>query len=300
MGGERGDKVKNEEQMLTASECILKYGLDWKVESKPVSVDGKQVEGYQAIQRADNGQVFQVARGRYEPVQNVEAFKFFDEIVQTGQAKYHSAGSYKGGAVVWIRAKLPYNFEVLPGDEVATYLRLLTSHDGSTPLEIAPEVVRLVCTNGMQALVVDATKRIASRHTENVRGRFLAGASEILKVEIDYFKRFAEHCKAMAKQEMTGLEIDSFLHKLFNLSEKDDDNSTRVKNQVEEINRLHVNGTGSDIVGVRNTKWGVYNAVTEYIDRYRSTKGDAVNREHSSFMGSGSQLREKAFALLTR
>jgi len=287
------------EELLTASECILKYHLDWDVVSRPITVEGKEVPDFQAIQREDTGHTFQVARGRYRPVQNIEAFKFFDEIVKTGQAKYHSAGSYKNGAVVWMRAKLPHDFTVVKGDDLFTYLRLVTSHDGSQRLSIVPEVIRQVCSNGMQALVKDATKRVAVKHTENLRQRFFINADVLLAKEIKYFQTFAAHCQQMAKETMTGIEIDSFLSALFEISDVEDDNSTRVMNQVTEIKRLCDNGLGADLEGVRGTKWGVYNAVTEYIDKYRSTKGKGDNREYSSFLGSGSRLREEAFALLT-
>jgi hypothetical protein len=123
--------MQNEKELLTASECILKYGLNWNVVKRPVVVDGIELPDYRAIVRADNKQVFQVAGVRYEPIQNTEVFSFFDRIVQSGGAKYESARSYRGGAVIALRVALPYDFEVLPEDRVKTYLDLVTSHDGS-------------------------------------------------------------------------------------------------------------------------------------------------------------------------
>ena len=286
-------------ELMTASECIVKYGLDWQVEARPITVQGKEgaEDNYQAIVRSDTQHVFQIARDRYFPVQNTEAFTFFDEIVQTGQAKYEKAQSFKHGAVLSILAKMPYSFEVVKGDKLDTYLRLTTSHDGSQRLSIAPYVYRQVCSNGMHAWVEDATKKIAVKHTENAKNKFIFNAKRVLEKEIDYFKRFSEHCKSLASRQMNELAIDSFLHKLFNVdSEKE--LSTRTANQIEAIKDLHYKGRGTDISGVKNTAWGMYNAVTEYIDHERSTKGEDDNRMYSSLFGSGSQMREKAFSLL--
>jgi phage/plasmid-like protein (TIGR03299 family) len=285
------------QEVLTASECILKHKLGWNVAKKPVYVDGKLAEDFVAIQREDTGTIFQVAGAKYEPIQNVDAFKFFDEITKTGQAKYVQAGSYKGGAVVWLRAKMPCDFEVLPGDKLNTYLKIVTSHDGSHRLTIFPEVYRQVCSNGMHAWVKDASRTVAVKHTEHAGRRFMFKAKEVLTHEIEYFQRFAERCRQLAQSPMTSGEVDRFLERLFAVKEGSEV-STKTENQIGEISRLVRVGTGMDIKGVQGTAWAVYNAVTEYVDKYRPTRGEDENREYSAEFGSGRDLREKAFELL--
>lgn len=291
--------LESNQELLTASEAVLKYGLGWKVVTKDVYVDGKIVPDFKAIQREDTGTIFQIAGSKYEPIQNVDAFRFFDEITQTGQSKYVQAGSYKGGAVVWLRAKLPYDFEVVPDDRMKTYLRLVTSHDGSHKLVIYPEVYRQVCSNGAHAWVRDYAKTVAVKHTENAEKRFTFNAKKVLESEIEYFQKFAEHCKRLAQKQMTALEIDSFLNQLFEVTE-DKEIATRTKNQIEKIRELVEVGTGTDIAGVKGTAWGAYNSVTEYIENYKPTRGEDENREYSSDFGSGRDLRERAFSILTR
>lgn len=290
-------KIEDQE-VLTASECILKYGLGWKVEKRPVFVDGKQLEDFSAICRADNGRVFQIAGSRYEPIQNVDAFKFFDEVTQTGQAKYVQAGSYKGGAIVWLRAKMPCDFEALPGDSLKTYLKIVTSHDGSHKLTIMPEVYRQICSNGMHAWVPQYSKTVSVKHTENAGSRFMFKAKEVLSAEIEYFRRFAERCKALAASPMTSGELDRFLENLFEVK-ANKETATKTLNQIKEVRYLANNGTGMALPGVRGTAWAAYNAVTEYVDRYRPTRGEAENREYSAEFGSGADLRERAFELLS-
>lgn len=285
-------------EALTATECLLKHNLNWKVIKSPVFVDGNKQENMIAIRKEGAEQAFQIASERYEPVQNAESFKFFDEITRTGQAKYVSAGQYKNGGVVWVRAKLPCDFEVLPGDSLQTYLKIVNSHDGSHKLTIYPEVYRQVCSNGMHALVKEHAKSVSVKHTENAPARFMFNAKQVLAEEIAYFERFAESCKKLAQKEMDSLAVNSFLYELFN-EKKGESIETKTLNQMSAIKTLSMrSGIGLDIPGVSGTAWAVYNGVTEFVDNYKPTKGD--NRDYSADFGSGADMREKAFALLTR
>ena len=290
-------KTIESHEALTASECMLKHGLNWRVQKASVFVDGKRQNNMVAIKREDTDQAFQIASERYEPIQNADAFSFFDEITKTGQAKYVSAGQYPGGGVIWLRAKLPCDFEVLPGDSLKTYLKIVTSHDGSQRLAIYPEVYRQICSNGMHALVKQHAKSVSVKHTENASVRFLFNAKQVLADEIAYFTRFSEACRIMAKKDMDRLAIDSFLYELFETDSKEAE--TKTLNQMSAIKTLALrSGIGLEIPGVKGTAWAVHNGVTEFVDNYKPTKGD--NRDYSADFGTGADMRERAFALLTR
>lgn len=290
-------KMIESHEALTASECLLKHGMNWKVTKAPVFVDGVKQDNMIAIKKEGSAQAFQIASERYEPIQNSEAFSFFDEITRTGQAKYVSAGQYRNGGVIWIRAKLPCDFSVLPGDDLKTYLKIVNSHDGSQRLMIYPEVYRQVCSNGMHALVKEYAKSVSVKHTEHAGSRFVFNAKKVLADEIEYFERFSLACRQMAKKEMDRLAIDSFLFELFETDRSKVE--TKTLNQMGAIKTLALrSGIGLEIPGVEGTAWAVYNGVTEFVDRYKPTKGD--NREYSADFGTGADMRERAFALLTR
>jgi len=82
--------------------------------------------------------------------------------------------------------------------------------------------------------------------------------------------------------------------------------STRTVNTIEKVMELVEHGKGTDIPGVKGTGYGVYNAVGEYADHYMSTrasgetdqekeKNQLENRFLSSIMGSGADLKQRAF-----
>lgn len=295
---------KQVSDLMTASEAILHSGLDWKI--KPIEIfdgNGQVINGFKAIQREDTGTVFQVASDRYTPIQNVDCFQVFDEVTKTGQAKYEVVGSLQGGRKIWILARIPsLDFGVKGKDEIRAYLLLTTSHDGTLSLQMFKTPIRVVCWNTLSCALQGREKgKVAYfKHTVNYRSKINL-ASDILADTVAYFKQFKEVSEGLARKEMLSLEVDSFLDTLLNLDNlKKDDIPTRSLNVKEDLTRLFVSGKGNAVEGIRGTRWAMYNAVTEYIDHERTTKGDDSNRLASSWFGSGGDLREKAFAILTK
>lgn len=285
--------------VLTASEALIAAGLTWQVEESPLyDSDGKELKDFKAIRRADTREVFQVAGKGYHIVQNADAFKMFDEITGTGMAKYEVAGSLKGGKIVWMLAKLPYDFSLLKGkDEVKSYMTLTMAHDGSWAIQAYETGIRTVCWNTLRASMNARENVVYGRHTKNVKKNFVQRAQVTLDRARQYFLDFKAASEALAAKQMTTMAIDSFLNKLFE-TEAMEKVSTRTQNIIDDIKTLHQTGKGTDIPGVQGTAWGVWNAVTEHIDHVRSTRGEADGRLASSWLGSGAQLRQKAFDLL--
>lgn len=99
---------------MTAEEAIQAAGLDWEVEPVNIFHNWKggrvKIDNKAAMRRSTDGQVLSVLTGQYKPVQNRDAFKFFDSVVGTGEAKYHTAGSLRGGKKVWILTQNLHRF----------------------------------------------------------------------------------------------------------------------------------------------------------------------------------------------
>ena len=54
-----------------------------------------------------------VVGDNWNPVQNSEAFEFFSEYCLAGDMEMHTAGSLKGGQMVWALAKVKESFDIL-------------------------------------------------------------------------------------------------------------------------------------------------------------------------------------------
>ena len=131
----------------TAEEAIQAARLDWQVKKLPLyASDGDNsllrlpVPDKYAVARENSLDVLGVVGSSYTPVQNREAFAFFDPIVGKQAAIYHTAGALGKGERVWILAKLPDSIRVIGDDITDKFLLLTNSHDGtsSLPGEVYP------------------------------------------------------------------------------------------------------------------------------------------------------------------
>ena len=111
----------------TSEDAIVAAGLDWTVEKKPIfDADGNQINNYFANTRDKDNSVLGIVSGRYEIVQNKEAFDFTDSLIDEGMT-YEAAGSLKEGKVVWLLGKLPKT--AILGDDVEPYVCFTNSFD---------------------------------------------------------------------------------------------------------------------------------------------------------------------------
>jgi hypothetical protein len=85
----------------TSSQMITAAGLNWEVEMRPILLHGQpprqKPRKYQLIRKprdsAESEIPLAVVSPRYRPLQNSEAFEFFDPIVGKNAAVFDTAGS---------------------------------------------------------------------------------------------------------------------------------------------------------------------------------------------------------------
>src|SRR3954467_5148747 len=84
-----------------------KAGLDWEVELVPLQTADTQAKvENKAVRRTSDGRILGVVGPRYHPLQNKDAFAWFDPFLQAKEAALHTAGSLRQGSRVWVLAKL--------------------------------------------------------------------------------------------------------------------------------------------------------------------------------------------------
>ena len=139
----------------TSEEAIQAAKLDWQVlRVKLYAVDGThwtQVPSRRALVPSDRWgkpdcPVFADVPDSYEPVQNEDAFRFFDPLIQQGKATYETAGGLGNGEKVWVLAKLTGDMEIA-GDTLERYLLLSNGHNGRTAVQVMFTPIRVVCAN---------------------------------------------------------------------------------------------------------------------------------------------------------
>ena len=145
----------------TATEAITAAGLDWSVTLSPCYAGGEgdevdapkylPIAGKRAVVRTDRQLAIGVVGTRYRPIQNTDAFGFFDAVVGEGKAIYETAGSLNDGRRIWMLARVPGDIWVADEDNVKKYLLLCNSHDGGSPLRALFTPIRVVCENTLRA-----------------------------------------------------------------------------------------------------------------------------------------------------
>ena len=288
------------EQPATAAEAIEAAKMGWEIKKVPVHLpDGVEIPGHYATVRGDTGVPLGVVGDQSQPIQNKEAFSFFDSVVGEGQAIYHTAGSLGQGERVWILAKLPEIIRITVEDVVEEFLLLTNSHNGWSSLRVFYTPVRVVCQNTLNmALGGVARKGIAIRHSGDIRSK-IAEAQRALGLAAEFYSEFAEVAALCRERELAMKELDAYLQVVVP-DPKDGKVSTRAQNVRQEMVRLFETGKGNTLPGVRGTLWAAVNAVAEYADHVRTPRAKdpadrASNRMESIWFGSGATLKARAW-----
>lgn len=287
-----GTKVEN---AMTSAEAIKLAGLDWNVSLREVFTSKGQLPGYHAVTRDDNENVLGIVQGRYRPLQNKEAFSFFDSIVGEKLAMYETAGALGKGERIWLLAKLPGTIQVINDDITEKYLLLANSHDGTLKVTVMLTPIRVVCQNTLNMSLGSKANRASLKHTESI-GLKIEEVRKTLGLVNSRFELFADMARRLAVTQITSEAFEDYAKKSLNVSDTDNnDLPTRTKNTLEKVSELFETGKGTDIKGVKGTAWAAYNAITEYVDYHRPTKGDIGNRTKSLLFGSGAMIKDRAW-----
>lgn len=283
------------ENAPTSADAIKLAGLDWEVAlENMVTTSGVNVPNSLAVVRSDGKGVVGVVGERYKPLQNIEAFNFFDAFVQAGEASYETAGSLNGGSRIWILAKLGLEPSRIVGDDlVSKFVLLSNSHDGTMAVRAGLTNVRCVCANTLaQAHASKESKLIRLRHSANV-AQNLIDIRETLNLANASFEATADQYRALAKKAINQRDLRKYIIDVLDIpTDPDGKLSTRGKNIVDKVVHLSEEGVGNDVEGVRGTLWGAYNGVTEFLSYEKGSNEE--RRLDSLWFGASAATNEKA------
>lgn len=293
------------DQPPTAEDAIVAAGLNWEVEKKQsMFMDShgllRNVDDQFAVVRKTDQKLLGNAGKTWQPLQNKDAFKFFDPFVQAGEATYETAGSLEDGKRIWIMAKVKRQvIEVVKGDEVEKFILLTNTHKAGCAVTGGLTPIRVVCNNTLTGAMMSKSSRLfRATHSHQMIQRLEDIQATIAQAD-KAFEQAADAYRMFAKKSLTKNIIEAFLSQTFEFSINSDPKkvSSREKSweqkQTENIIRLMETGRGSDIKGVKGTVWGLYNAATEYISHEQGKNQD--QRLKSAWFGAGMQMNERAF-----
>jgi phage/plasmid-like protein (TIGR03299 family) len=276
----------------TTEQAIIEAGLDWKVLEEPIyriEKDGLvRIPTHKSLVRDRDRKLLGVVSNAYHPLQNSEAFKWFDILLHEGEVTLEAAGSLKRGKRIWILAKIHMNpVEIQAGDAIQPYLLLHNSHDGSTAIWIQFTPIRVVCWNTLSWAAASRyedeknRKAFRIRHNSNIEEK-LALAQQALDLARQTFDTAIDDYKAMAFKPITKELFELYLANIFELETPRDNKAFPLIQENFEAGR---GNQGKSL-------WDAYNGFTEWLDHQRGKS--EVSRLESAWFGDSARLRIKA------
>ena len=283
----------------TVEEGIKAAGLDWTVGLKPlVTLEGEKVD-HQATYRRTDGKIFGVVGPAYTPVQNADAFAWFQPLLDTGDVHLHTAGALQEGRKVWMLAKINKPaLEIADGDIVERFILLSNSHDGSRAVRVGFTPIRVVCQNTLRMAHdadQEANRLIKVLHTKNVLVA-LDRLREMMSVANASFEATAEQYRKLAKFHVSRADVRKYVKIVLGIDKEDESKlPTQTMNKLRSILLLAEKGKGNANPAIKGTLWAAYNGVTEYLgtEYGRSKEG----RLDALWFGQSSNLSAKALEI---
>lgn len=263
--------------------------------------------------RTDKNIPLGLVKSKYEVVQNIDAFNFFDDAIGKDKAVWQTAGMFGYGERIFVSAKLPITTTV-KGDPIENYLVFSNSHDGSSSVNILFTPIRVFCTNCLQAAFRSADSYLRIKHTKTAKDRLTIGA-ELLASAIKQAETAKELYESLYAIKLTDKQVLEYLGNLvltdaeqIALKQYDEKRgyekiayrdyltmertgiSTRKANRIYTLFDYYQNGIAQqNIVG---TAWGAYNAVTGFYSNVDNTQGE--KRMDSLLYGGANNVMTKA------
>jgi phage/plasmid-like protein (TIGR03299 family) len=280
-------------------------GLDWVVEAKPMTLQGTNivVPNKVANVRNTDSAVLGVVGSRYKVIQNHEMFSFADYLLDAG-AQFETAGSLRGGEVVFAAMEIPSEHIEIKGDngQTKSYLVLANGHNGLFPFRALVTPVRVVCMNTLNAALGDAKTSFTIRHTAKVEGK-IAEAKRALGITHRVMDEFRVGAESLILKKMSEKDAIRVITSVFPLSEDEKRDKKVFSDRAAQTLAIWKNA--ENLEGVRETAWGVWNAIGEYLDHgvayrggQRSTAADAKASSIVLDTGFAARTKRQALALV--
>jgi phage/plasmid-like protein (TIGR03299 family) len=259
---------------LTPDQFQKVAGLDWTVEKQPLMTpNGVKVPNKEALVRSSDNSVLDVVGTGWNPVQNSEAFEFFHDYVMAGDMEMHTAGSLKGGQMVWALAKTKESFELFNGDVTDNYFLFTNPHQFGKSINIRMTPIRVVCNNTLTlSLSQESDKMVTVNHRKAFDPDMVKEQMGIAREKMEQYKSMAEF---LGNKRYTADNVIQYFNEVFGAPAKE-----KVDNVIPFTSRnaklayenLDVQPGANFAQG---TWWTAFNSVTNMTDHLQGREDDS-------------------------
>jgi phage/plasmid-like protein (TIGR03299 family) len=301
--------------LMTAAEALQKSGLDNDVEKTPVfmEVNGEKIEvpdrfaTWQPHPETGRPRVLGVVGGSYRVIQNKKLFSTLDDLVDSGEAKYDTAGQLRDGKVVFVTMVLPEGVMIGGRDRHDLYLNASTSHDGSMRCSTRIDPVRQVCMNTVRLSLASAVHDFSVYHTENAEVN-IAQMREELRLTFAYVDEFKRIGDRLADQEFTDSQFERLIDELYGPTGKPETitENQRLRHDERKARFFDVFKIADTQANIRGTAWAGLQTVIEiedWLQPLKPTRGQTpamARAERTLSSAKAQEKKDRAFKIITR
>ena len=258
---------------LTPEQMLEAAGLDWEVEKVDLTYgDNQIVPGKKGLVRSSDGKYLDTIGDDWNPLQNRDAFEFFNDFVQAGDMEMHTAGSLEDGRRTWALAKVKDAFELFKGDVTENYLLFSNPHKYGMSIDVRMTPIRVVCNNTITMALNGVSDQMVKIHHRNEFDANLV--KEMLGVAKEKLETYKEAAQFLGSKKFTNDSIVEYFNSLFPASKIDEDKpladqiSRTAKQAIETLDTQPGAEFGA------GTWWQAFNTVTYMTDHTLGRSAD--------------------------
>jgi phage/plasmid-like protein (TIGR03299 family) len=275
---------------LTPEQMLEAAGLDWEVEKVEAyaNVAGKNVQvGRSALVRTSDNKILDVVSNDWNPVQNSEAFEFFNDFIAEGDMEMHTAGSLAGGQIVWGLAKVKDSFELFGGDRVDSYLHFTNFHKYGFSTDVRFTPIRVVCNNTLTlSLNTKVEKMVKISHRREFDGD---NVKLMLGIAHEKLTKYKEMATFLGSKRAKDEDVVEFFKRIFPTGQNAKKQDEMCRNAKTALSIIDTQ-PGAEFA--EGSWWQIFNTVTYMTDHLLGRSSDT--RLTSAWYGHNKGLKTKA------
>ena len=276
---------------LTPAQMLEAAGLDWEVEKVEAfaKVNGRDVSvNRSALVRKSDDKILDVVSNDWNPVQNSEAFEFFNDFIAEGDMEMHTAGSLCDGQIVWALAKVKDSFELFGGDRVDSYLHFSNFHKYGFSTDVRFTPIRVVCNNTLTlSLNTKVEKMVKISHRREFDGD---NVKLMLGVAAEKLAKYKEMSQFLGSKRYTNESVVEYFKRVFPITSGNTESKKELSKGASTA--LGVLDTQPGAEFARGTWWQAFNSVTYFTDHLTGRTQDT--RLTSAWYGHNKGLKTRA------
>ena len=282
-------------------QAFVDAGLNWEVEKVRLrgtaSDDTAVSTNMNAIIRTGSNAVLGGCKTGYKLYQNEQAMEWCRPLVDSKLWDYDSVGSFQDGRFCWALLGRD-EIELVPGDKLKNRLLFIWNHTAKRSNVVTPCTIRVFCSN---TLLPEVNRQKGNAYFERVA--HMSGMEmNMERLQVLWNKSKAafdaqtKAYKGLLGDTFNDRKLRRLANKIFPIKKAGDKVTDRQAQNSVDVNRgarlmLMGGASGHKELGIQNTAYGAYMALTEYVEHYLGKK--IKDRGSNILFGNGALLQRK-------